>query len=391
MGGRGASILLQAVTLGLLARAFGVALFGVHASLLSVFYLYMMVFDFGLSVRALRAGAETRDGLPRAMLKLRLITVLPLPLVGAVGAFVVGPSDMRLEVSLATAVFVAGDVVAELATSVMLGARQRNGAVVTLVARRIVALVPFAVGVTVGAGVVSLIAAGLGGFVQGFVLLRKGAKTRVTLRSLIAENRSYWATSLSGNIQRSDVLLVGMAGGTLIAGYYGAATRLSNPLNTLTSILLQFGIPEVSAAEEREKRDVYRSLRRAIFAYATFLFLLSGTSKWLVPLILGREYADGWPILWGVIVSAGLSAVGQAQLAWHLSSGLPAGLPARMTLGVLGGLVLLMTATAWLGVWGAALGLVAGNILVLLAITKYGHDRDHNLPRQETQKEVGSR
>lgn len=367
---RAISIGAQAVALGFQARALGVRGFGTLATVTAINYLAMTFCEFGLGTRSLRVAAEGISGIATQIARLRLLSITVVVVVTAISY-----SSLRdaggSAVVVAAGFFVAGEICGELGVTIYLGERRRSLASFWMVSRRLISVIPFLFfGLNEIAAVYGLVVAGVWG-VSGCVViaLRKGL-LEISLLRLMRSGIPYWGASLVGSLQRLDVLIVGFVAGPAIAGLYGASSRLSNPLNTVTSILFQFAVPELSAeSNPMSKRKRFNQLRNLVVCYAILLGACSAFSKSITEIVLGSKFSDGSIITAGVIVAAALSAIAQTQTAWFLSTEMPRSLTILTIAGSVLGLTILGLLTWALGAIGAALGTVAVNLVLLAAIS----------------------
>lgn len=358
-GARAAVVLLQAVTVGAQARAVGVSGFGTLVSIQATCYLALTVTEFGLSTRALRIGQEQEPALVRRMTTLRLVTVMLLIPVSLIWS---QTHDGRwiATLPLAAASFVAGDVCGDLATSVWLGQRKPALAMGVLLARRLACILPFVAGLTYGAFIAGLFASGIVGVAVAVWIAATSPGGALTYRALIRSTLPYWTSSMVTSIQRFDVLLIGAFGSAQLTGLYAGATRYSNAINTGTSILLQYSVPEMSHQSTAEgARRRHRQLQMMVTGYAGLLILFAPFGVPITKLLLGEGFAAAWPIMSAVFIAAALSALTQGHLAWHMFDGLRHQISVRLGIASLATLVLIAVA-APMGIWPVGLALVLG-------------------------------
>lgn len=369
-GARGLSIVLQAVALGLQARGFGVSGFAVHAIVASACYLAMTLFDLGLGTRALRLAAEPDPAIARGLARLRLLTLVAIAPAAVITAAVLNSKAHVLLIAVTTALFVAGETAGEMAMSVWLGERSRTLAASVLVARRAMGLLPFAVlGATTSGAAASLAATGLAGLGACLVIACRRAGDGSSLKELARTALPYWSASVSSGVGRLDVLIVGAIGGQQLAGLFGAANRLSNPLNTATSLILQIAVPEMSSAADFErKHQAFRVLSVIMWIQVLALSILALFAEPLTRLLLGEEFVEGSAITAAVIVAVGISSLMQVRYAWFMATEMPDGILTRSIAGALIGLAGFAVLTWLYGLNGTAMAIIFFSLAVLAAV-----------------------
>lgn len=374
-GSRIAAIALQALILSLQARALTVAEFGLVATVSAVMFALLAASDFGFSVRALRLEAESNPGLAKTMVAIKVVTVAAL-IVAAIGvAVALQPRSALAWLAVCSVASVGGESCGELCVTVLLGQRRRLLASGLLLVRRGAPVAPFALfGVETPAVLIGLLMSGLIGYVTALAFVLRTRTRLLNVKGTISTSLKYWGPSVSGALQRLDVVVVSSIAGLHVAGLYGAATRLGNPLSAITAILLQVVVPDLSATDAERRSTVYGGLVRLVMIYAAILILAAVFAPAIATFALGETFRAAWPVVAAVFLSAAVSAFAQSRLALSIADGLPRRLPGRMVVATLIGLGVLAGGAGVAGTWGAASGLILLTILVTAAIYFYSGD-----------------
>ncbi|WP_084125471.1 oligosaccharide flippase family protein [Demequina sp. NBRC 110054] len=325
--------ILQALTFALLARSLGVASYGEFAITYGIVLVFMSILEFGFGNRALRiSGEEHPERLAASIVAIRsatnalviIATVATVAVIGFQSAYAAG----------AIALYTSGELFATLAQTMLIGFFREKAATVALICRRIVtlalmgALVLFWGDATEQWTYLVLGLSGAIGYAVGLALLARHFDRPRPPVALIRENRVFWASSLSNNLQQADTLVIGMFGSTTLAGLYAAATRLTSPLNLLTGSILQSVVPAMSVEKQRHRRrSMFSKVLTVMGAYAGFLVLASLLAPFVVRILFGEEYAAAGPIAVAVVMVAAANAVIQALLSWYYATTLPPRVP----------------------------------------------------------------
>ncbi|MGY1774391.1 lipopolysaccharide biosynthesis protein [Geodermatophilus sp. SYSU D00804] len=380
LSGRALAGLLQVAFLAFLARALGVTSYGYYVAFLAAVYLAMNLADFGFGTRLLRLGAE--EDPKQTTTWILLIRTLSNVLIGAVAVLLWGVwgSDGWL-LGVAVAVYATGDTFGDLGLTHMLSTTRVRSATTWLVLRRVISLGPFAAGLNEAAAISALALAGIVGYGLAFAAMLPSVTRPRQLRVFMRQSMGFWGINSVSNLQQADVLIVSAVAGAHLAGLYGAATRLLNPLNLVTSVLQQVFVPRISAATTHaERRAQWDSLFRITGLVASLIALASLASPFGVQLLFGSDYQEGAPVLSAVCLAAALNALSEAYLSWIYVEGV------KLRISLYSGGVLLLglgalAALSWsLGVLGAAMGLVLPYFLLTLL---YRRTSSHSRTRSE--------
>lgn len=181
-------------------------------------------------------------------------------------------------------------------------------------------------------------------------------------------------TSMSGSLTVASrqflVLLVGVLGGTALAGIYRVAAQLGEGLLRLAQAVLRGTYPELVRDPDAAQRIAGRIARIAIYTGAGAVLLALVAGRWLIGAIAGYEFqAAYWPMiilsaaaaleLAGATLEALLVARGRAVTNFLLRA-----IPTALALAALAWLVDLYGATgAAITVLGASSATVVGLVL----------------------------
>ena len=359
---------LQAVTMILLARDLGPAEFGPFASSLGIGAVLGSLLGFGSSAQALRLLATPRpEGLAATLLLLRLGTAA----VVAAAVLAVGWGGPRETIILA-AVYATTEVICELAQSIMLGMKRTVLAHLAIVLRRALPVALLLAGAVLHADAALGLSAGwiLSTVITMafcFSLLGRPIAVATAVRSGV----HFWSSTALVKLQNLDVVLLQAVGAPALVGQYAAAARVVNPLNLFTATLLSILTPKLASAADAEERAlVFRQGRLALLGYFAALVAAAPLAYWLGPALLGEEYRPAAPLFAAFTIAAGISGLGQI----HVSLLYALDLAHRVALVRLGaipaGLAVLLLATYAAGITGAALAVIATQIMPVLLLRR---------------------
>lgn len=386
LGGAVFAQLLTVIALLVAARELVPAEFGTFIGLFGLVTLAATVADFGVNAVTVRWMANHPDDATAftVTLSAKLLTAVALGAIWAALSIVsvftgVAPESVGFVGALLGIYLVAAVVSTTLA--VPLRARQR----MTLVAiggiwEKLVVLVvstALLLGPKLGSAGIAL------GFVAGsaasaiFYAAILEPRLRVVKLPAAHEFIDLWRralefglSSLSVQIQRADVAIVGFIAGAEAAGIFAIPARLTNPAGIIPSAFSSALYPRVAAQGHSLK-----TLREAATAGAIMLAvmtvgltLLFVTADWTVPLLLGSAYVDAIPVV-RIYTFAMIAASATQPMAIYLQAVHDERYVARtvMLAGVIGLVFVAFGASAG-GATGAAYGFAALQAVVLLAL-----------------------
>lgn len=312
----------QGFMLYLLTQSLGPAVFGTFATVLAAAAIAGITFGLGTSTLALRVKAvDNPYNVASGILALRI----PTALLAAASTYyfvtiAMGIHDGLLLVvalTLATA-----DSTSEVVESVLFGLQRVRRAQLAMVTRRVVALLGVFLGlmqgnVLVGLGVSALLIL-LGSPIW---LARLTGKPAGPLR-IMRLSVGFWGATLLGKAQTLDVVIASAVCTPVVAGIYAGASRLTSPLNMVTSASLSILTP--SLANQRNSQERYASFmrgRRLLIIVGGCLFVMSPIVAAGVLVVLGEEYRGVfWPTVLLTIATA-VSAVTQGHTSYYFAAG----------------------------------------------------------------------
>lgn len=359
IGGRLVAALLQAGMVAFLARSLGVDTYGTLAIVLSACVFLLSIADLGMTATALRMGREhSRERMISTISIWRAVVTVALVLTLVIAASLVRPQEILLW-SL-VGYYAAGEAAGDMAVAVYQGQLRPVRAVSLLAARRILALSPFLAGLGAPQAMVALALAGTTGFaVLLAVALRRGRKPTSIFQFIRGNLRLILATS-GRNLANLDTFIVGVSSGTQLAALYGAAARLGNPVNLAIATLVQVTIPELASIDNRVARlKRFQRLTLPVVGFGLAVATSSIAAPWVIVFVFGSDFSGAAPVLAGVLIGAGISAVTQFYMSWFLASEMPSLIAhSSIPIGIFG-LALLGLLAASVGTWGAAIAVVA--------------------------------
>lgn len=320
---------LQAFGLLILARSLGVAQFGLFTVGVSLGYVIMSVTTWGAQYRVLRSAAEND---PMALRATLLILQIGAVAVLAVGSLVLLNLQVLPIAGFAGVTVAMVDQLNAFGQFDAAGAGSHRQASVMAVQQR--ALPAIALVATLGAFTwpLFLLATVLtAGQPLAFSVLE--LKPFRPDRRVLRKGSGYWVYGMAQNAPQLEAPLLGLVATSFIAGLYGVANRVANPLTILSSALASIFIPEIARASD-EKRRLHLG-NRLIAVSVAYAVLVSVCAGWIAPLVVllaGRTFAAAEPLIASTTVAAGLSAVSQAFNAILIADGRPNA--SSVTLGV---------------------------------------------------------
>lgn len=379
IGGRVFGALFQALLLAMLTRSLGVDDFGVYAIASSACLFSLALLELGTGATVLRLAAEPDR---KRVLSLILIWRASSTVVFVAAAILVGLAlgDGHWPLVIATVVYVAGETVGDLVVGVLQGEMRPGLSMTVLLIRRALPLVAFAVlGLTTEAAIAAM---WIGGSTGAAAIATLGAfrlARPIGLLAYIRRSLAIIVTTTTRSVSQLDSLVVGATGGIMLAGLYGAAARLFYPVNIAVTSLVQVLIPEMSAlSDERARMKVFLRSRQAVTAFGILISASAALSPWIVDVLFGADFAAAAPIVGGVLVSAGLSAIAQLYMSWFYATKVPRAVAIGTVFIVFGAICLLAVAAPVWGIWGCAATVVLwrGSTLALVATSWYRATRE---------------
>ncbi|MGC4805888.1 polysaccharide biosynthesis C-terminal domain-containing protein [Micromonospora sp. DT233] len=270
--------------------------------------------DYGFTSYSLRELAAGRMATVEYWSRLRAKLVLTAAVgLAAVLVAVVALPDPGLVVGAAVVAF--GRILV-LGVTIPNRADRRVASIAGVtVLERVVALVTYLVvdAVRPGDPVSALwLALGLGTLVAGCcgLLLTPGGHRLVTSRRLVnpwSAVAGFGSYALAVSACSLDTALLGLAGGGVQAGLYGAVSRWTQPAQLIAQSYAMAAVPPLAAAQSTRAaaRIVRNSLAFLLLGVAACAALAAAAPA-LVPLVLGESYRGSAPVL---VLLAGSAAV----------------------------------------------------------------------------------
>ncbi|MFE4727236.1 lipopolysaccharide biosynthesis protein [Microbacterium sp. NPDC056736] len=370
--GLGAASLIQALWLILLARQTGVDAVGVYTIVTAWFLFASSVLGLGMGAYALRLGPQSlssdRAVTTMALLRFGTVIVIALGCVTASNLLEVSPH----EVALIAIMYGALESITELSQGVLSGRRRVVLAVSLLLVQRALPLTGLLLYMLTDASTWVFLGLALAIVVSSASLLTVATRP-IPVAQVLRPARGFWATTVVSNVSQLDTPLVGLTAGVSTASLFGTANRLTNPLNLVTSALLNVLVPELVATTKHESRMVlFRRVRNIALILGAILVALAYPLGMLAVTLLGPEFEAIIPFVIGFVVAAALSGVSRTyqaglfaldharQVAAGILAGALTGLGLIVALGTLGNpaavalappiaqvVVLLWLAVAW--------------------------------------------
>ena len=385
IGGRVIAAVLQAAMVALLARSLGVENYGLYAIVSSIVLFALSIADLGMATAVLRLAADEyrQRAIGTIVLWRAFVTSLCLAASAAAG-FLTDQNFALLYV--ATAVYMSGEMAGDTAVGVLQGERRAAAAMTLLIVRRLTAVVPFWFGVGLPQAYAALIVAGGVGFTLFIAIAATRSARPLPIREFLRTRGGIAVTSFGRNLANLDSFIVGATSGAQLAGLYGAAARLGNPINIAISTLVQVAIPELSVRQSPQQRyQDFRRMRPLVLLFGGLVALASLTAPWLVQILFGPDFAGAAPILAAVFVGAGFSAVAQLHMSWFVATRIPRSVSVGAVLTGVFGLVLLALLSSLLGVWGCAIAIVLwrATTLTIVLLSWYATTRVFRRPNPD--------
>jgi O-antigen/teichoic acid export membrane protein len=298
--GRIVGALIQALTLGLVARWAGPAHFGPAAAVLGAAQATIAVADLGISptLLSIRARNEQDSRVP-SLLRLNA-RVSAVVLAGWLAGLVVaaratGNADYILLGGVA--VWIAAEKNTETWLMMPLADGRTNEILRSLALRRaltaVVLIATYALGLPVLlAYSVALALSGLAGAIwtrQRLVYSVPpscGASTML----LVKQATPFWLNSMAIQARNLDVIVVGLGSSPSTAGIYAVPSRLISPLSLLPSSLAQVVLPNAARGGKGSGRHLFRAVAGMTLGLVVCLGGMVLAAGELVPLMLGEQF-----------------------------------------------------------------------------------------------------
>lgn len=317
--GRIVAALLQALSLILIARFVDPSEFGTLSAVLGLATVAQTAIDMGVGTYITRERAASPDsgGIATAlrfnMLTSLVLTALVLGALTAVGVLL----DPVYYLMLPLAFWVSGERNADARLAVVFADGDVWINVVNLLARRTVGILLFLA--LALAGVEALLAYCLAvavaallssGFANLYVRRRVTVPASISYRQLVHESTPYWINSVATQARNLDVTIAGIFAGSVQAGFYATASRLTSPLRILPTSLASVLLPAASRASARSHS--LKPLLKVVVAVIGLMTVLYGIifllMPWIVPFALGDAYSDAVPTIQTVLVGLPFAA-----------------------------------------------------------------------------------
>ena len=268
----------------------------------------------------------------------------------------------------ATGFYATGEAVGDVVSGVFQGELRPTLAVTTLLVRRVAAASPFLLGLSGASAVIALIAAGVIGHGLFWPTVSRRAGRPMPIRRVLAFNGPITVATGATSLTQLDSLVVNAATSGVLTSVYAAASRLSNPVNLAVATMLQVLIPEFARSTPDDARSQFRRSRRFVILLALAVALSSLLAPVVVHILYGPSFAATAPILAGVFVGAGISAISQIHLAYLLVRRLTLRSAGVIAGGVGAGLALLAVEALLGGPVGCGVGFALMECAIFAAI-----------------------
>lgn len=359
---RGSAALLQAVTIGLLARSVSPASFGIFSQVYSLATLAAVASGFGLSTYLLRIGS-TKSAVhvqtTAALLRMATLTIL-----AAAAILLALQQDWWSVIVAAGLASACGDALVDQLQAGLAGRHRHQQSSAVIVGSR---LLPPVIILTGRAPSSAIIATAVAVFALAVVILVRDFSAPAPARAVIADARGYWASALLGTVSLLDTTVLRAVAGPTVAGQYAVANRLAGPLNVVSNSVVGVFLPTLADAEPGHRR---RQARRLVLLCAVSGVLLAAVSPllaWLAVRFLGPQYAGAYWAIVAAVIAAGLSGVTQIL---HAIQFVVAGTRLVVVTMLVGQLGMLLVLFPWLapryGATGAAVGLLLAQVVMLV-------------------------
>ena len=370
---------IQALTLAFLARWTSPGIFGIVASVLAVAAVAQVAFAFGVLTSVVRERSRTPDS-PLVWASLRFNDWSAVALAGAFGLAIAALGlwvDPMLLQLLPLALWISTSRNSDTWLSVVFAAGDVWINAINQVATRLMNLALF-VGLFV-AGVAPVLAYSVSSaavWIASSAVAHRLVRPRVTkpavepsIREVLTMSRPFWFHSLATQARQLDVVAAAVLAPGVQAGYYAIASRLVRPFRTLTTSLAAVMLPTASKRQSARQIRKLRILVLGTFVVTTVLYATGALLlPWLVPLVLGEQYAASVPTLQLVVLGLSFGAIVPLQSSVLQGIGLMRFVAVASVSSTLVCLVLVGVG-AWLsGGTGAAIGLGLSFVLQAAAL-----------------------
>ena len=373
-GGRLLAAALQAVSLILVARFLLPAEFGVLATVMSLATVLQAVLDFGVGTYITRErAANPNSGGIATALRFNALTSAALAAIVLLGLSLMGwfisPTYYLM---LPLALWLSGERNADARLTVVFADGDAWINVTNLLSRRVAGLIGFLALESVGVEPLLSYCAAIGGaavasslFANLYVRRRVDAAPSLTYRELIAASMHYWANSVATQARNLDVVIVAAFAGSVAAGFYASASRLTTPLRILPTSLASVLVPAATRAvtNGRTISPLLKSAAAMLAVVSLLYAALLVAAPWFVPVALGKAYAPAVVVI--QIVLLGLPFAASASLCNALlqAIGEKRFVATAATISTVFCLVAVAIATIFAGAVGAGWALTAAFVL----------------------------
>lgn len=369
VGVAGVASVLQAVTLLLLARYAAPANYGALGLAISSGYIAGAALSFGLTTFTLRLSALTEwRGFACSAIAVRVLTSALIAM--AVVWLLPRPAGTDHIYAIVGAVFVFAELTNEVAHGVISGQHRQLLSVVILLSQRLLTLVAFLISWSlIGSPLPGLLAATVTNSILPVVVLLLVRSSFVSPLKLLAHARSFWFATAASSLSQGDVLISTAVGGATMGGFVAAGSRMSTPLNLVTSSVLNIYVPAMSRERDAAlRRAIFHRARRLCMYWAGCLLVLAPIVAAALVWVLGAEYRSGYFFYGAIVVGAALSAVSQSYQALLYAEGRARQVGWAILTGTIVGLVTMTVAIVLFGLSGLAAGPLFGQSLILFLL-----------------------
>lgn len=379
---QGARILIQTVSIVILARLLTPADYGVTVMVSAIIGVSEVLRDFGLSSAAIQArslSSKQRSNLfwtnTSLGLVLAAVTICAAPLIGSF----YNDSRLTLVAQVMAATFFFNGISTQHRASLSRSLRFGPLAAADIIAQgsSLVLAVSLAV---FGAGYWALVAQQVGGALVAAVLVLalarwapRGVYVREPMRELFAFGGHVAGAQLLTYATRNfDSVAIGYYSGPKEVGLYDRAFQLLMlPLNQLVAPMTRVAVPVLAKLQEDRSRYMDYLLRGQSVMLNTLVPVFAigiVTAPWLIPLVLGSQWAPSAPLFQALAVAGIFRSAGNATHWVALSLGVPR---VSFELALISAPVTI--AAIWVGtIWGA-MGVAAAVALVSVVFWAFGY------------------